>query len=569
MSESAPAVAVAVLASVTLGALAAVAPPGSAQGAPAPARADVAFPSSGRIQLIAADGTNPRRLTRRLPKALAEGADFGPDWSPDGAQLAFVSVSYAKNGSSQIVLTAADGSGRRVVTQPERSVQEPTWSPDGTRLAFARVARKGRKFMATIVVRSLASGEERVAVERDASVAELTEPAWSPDGERIAYTMLSRRRGGGQRSEIWSSSAGGGDARRLLGHAISPAWSPDGRRLAFSGLACPSGRCPAEIAIAGSDGSGRTRLTRKAGDARAPDWTADGRIVFASNRTSPGTEAYEIYSIGSDGSCLSRLTNGNAATLGPAARPGLTSSDPGRCGDRAPRPLVEDDPSARARLDRRRPAFWVGNSFGGQLNSGTEIEESFQGTIVPGPRQPPARRTTRRSLLYDDCSRFEAERCEAPLAVSTEPVCQGFRERPFMRKSLLRSLGEARFRRRRGALVAPTRGGAALSVLTGASLVEIAPAGRRRLTSGAKARALGALRRLRFTAPRPASALPAPRVPRLLAGRLRETRAAFQRLGGARRAARTLGVSARVVRARLRLLRALRSFGALRTVPCG
>lgn len=54
-------------------------------------------------------------------------------------------------------------------------------------------------------------------------------PAWSPDGQHLAFTSIRNGRG---RDEIWVINAGGKGERRLTG-GILPAWSPEGRRLAF------------------------------------------------------------------------------------------------------------------------------------------------------------------------------------------------------------------------------------------------------------------------------------------------------------------------------------------------
>ena len=60
------------------------------------------------------------------------------------------------------------------------------------------------------------------------------EPAWSPDGTRIAFA--STRDG---RYELWAVDAGGGEPLRLVdapGRQWAPAWSPDGSRVAYTGV---------------------------------------------------------------------------------------------------------------------------------------------------------------------------------------------------------------------------------------------------------------------------------------------------------------------------------------------
>ena len=60
------------------------------------------------------------------------------------------------------------------------------------------------------------------------------DPAWSPDGQKIAFT--SNRDGGGNDWDIYVMNADGSDIARLTDGAGNeyPAWSPDGQKIAFS-----------------------------------------------------------------------------------------------------------------------------------------------------------------------------------------------------------------------------------------------------------------------------------------------------------------------------------------------
>jgi Tol biopolymer transport system component len=100
----------------------------------------------------------------------------------------------------------------------------------------------------------------------------LQDPAWAPDGKRIAVSYLDR---------IWTMTPDGRQARPLTSESSSverdPAWSPDGLRLAFAAARANE----FDIYIAPAKGGPAISITSMQGDERWPSWTPDGRLVFA------------------------------------------------------------------------------------------------------------------------------------------------------------------------------------------------------------------------------------------------------------------------------------------------
>jgi Tol biopolymer transport system component/DNA-binding winged helix-turn-helix (wHTH) protein len=129
-----------------------------------------------------------------------------PQVSPDGTRVAYVST---QSGSHELWLAAADGSGRRQLTEFGRenlaqsrgtSVRAPRWSPDGQRLVFA-AHRGGRVDVYILAVDSGAL----TAMTSDQAVE--VAPSWSADGRRVYYSVRD-----GDRSNVWARDSAGANA---------------------------------------------------------------------------------------------------------------------------------------------------------------------------------------------------------------------------------------------------------------------------------------------------------------------------------------------------------------------
>jgi TolB protein len=180
-----------------------------------------------------------------------------------------------------IYLMNADGSGKKLLMA---KASEPAFSPDGKRLAYYswRGDARGLRIL------DIDSG-------KDAQLTSSTEdayPTWSPDGNRILFWELP--------SGITMINADG-SGRRPVGRGEFPAWSPRGDRIAAK--SCIGNDCG--IVLMNTDGSNPARITTNANDGQ-PAWSPDGRdIAFVSNRDGN----WEIYAVKADGSWLRRITN--------------------------------------------------------------------------------------------------------------------------------------------------------------------------------------------------------------------------------------------------------------------
>ncbi|MGW0502180.1 hypothetical protein [Micromonospora sp. NPDC003241] len=223
--------------------------------------------TTATLQDIRPDGVDPRDLgvsvLREDPGALDDSMLLwepvdGDPWferqaySPDGRQIAvtrFETVDGVR--TERLWIVDADGGRPRLLPIAGRGSgdreTDPAWSPDGTRLALVRNSPgdgPGGRTPSRIEVVDAVDGELLLDLPVPAPLAGLddTQPAWSPDGTQLAFTRGTYR--GEVSTHIWTANAGNGLEQTDLTETIcgigcpvvddSAAFSPDGTQLAFN-----------------------------------------------------------------------------------------------------------------------------------------------------------------------------------------------------------------------------------------------------------------------------------------------------------------------------------------------
>ena len=215
--------------------------------------------------------------------------------------LAFVST---RDGDYAIYAMSASGGGQHRLTDAHGDPAtpsglffqtEPAWSPDGNTIAFA--SKRSGTFR-LYAMSSDGSGTRRLTSTKE----EDGQPTWSPDGGRIAFAR-------GAPSRLFIMNADGGGARRVTDEEAEegdPAWSPDGRSIAY--VQRSPGSSIRELWLVRPDGSQRHRLTNLGGVAQGPAWSPDGkRLAFSA----AVANRFDIYTIGADGKGVRLLTSGD------------------------------------------------------------------------------------------------------------------------------------------------------------------------------------------------------------------------------------------------------------------
>ncbi len=232
------------------------------------------------------------------------------------AALALLAAARALGGpTGRRALSPADPA---VAPAPSRPSPTP-WPWEGSTVALAGEADRDGQTALLL----LDPGRPEVLRRLDAGFAELAAPAWSPDGQTLAFA--GRREGNW---DLFAVDADGNGLRRLTAHPAydgQPAWSPDGRRLAF--VSYREGALAVhELDLAAGEGE-VARRTAGEGPAIEPAWSPDGRWLAYSAWRDGG---YRLEALPAAGGGEPRVLADRGASAGPDLRAPAWSPDGGR-----------------------------------------------------------------------------------------------------------------------------------------------------------------------------------------------------------------------------------------------
>lgn len=219
----------------------------------------IAFSQDQALWVMNADGTNKTKI-------LDVPAGGDPSWSPDGSKLVFYKYINPSDGSEgyDLYIINIDGTGLRQLTNNRSTTAtdvSPAWSPNGQKIAFIRYATAvGSSAIPKIYVINADGSGVRQLSDSNSNTLDY-DPDWSPDSTKIVFNRSTS-----QSSGIYVMNADGSNVKQISASGSQPAWSPDGTKIVYGGAA--------GIYTMNPDGSGQTLVVDVPGDKYEydPDW---------------------------------------------------------------------------------------------------------------------------------------------------------------------------------------------------------------------------------------------------------------------------------------------------------
>jgi len=201
-----------------------------------------------------------------------------PDWSLDHKHIA-----WAGAVTGAINVRDVDTWDARQVTQGANDIQ-PAWSPDGNKIAYVTYSSNDWEIR---VIN--ADGSNPQVIVRSGGCGS---PDWSPDGSRLVFHW---------NNTIYYLYLFDPLTWYFVADGLWPAWSPDGSKIAYYGWSDGQPINSGDIYWQEVNGEGRGRLTTADGYDGWPAWSPDGsKIVYYVSRSAGVGGIYVMNADGSD-----------------------------------------------------------------------------------------------------------------------------------------------------------------------------------------------------------------------------------------------------------------------------
>jgi TolB protein len=184
-------------------------------------------------------------------------------------RIAYVSIDGTPPAQHyQLIVADADGENAHLILDSRFPIMSPAWSPDGQWLAYVSFESK----LSGVYVQLVRTGERRLVSARAGINGA---PAWSPDGKKLALTLG----GSNGNPDIYVLDLTSQGLTRITDDPAidtEPEWSPDGRSLYFTSDRAGS---PQIYQISASGGGRPKRITFEGNYNARPRISADGSTL--------------------------------------------------------------------------------------------------------------------------------------------------------------------------------------------------------------------------------------------------------------------------------------------------
>jgi Tol biopolymer transport system component len=249
-----------------------------------------------------------------LAVALAAALPAHASFPGRNGLIAYSTGTQERGGA--IYTATATGRDRRRLTH-EGTARNPAWSRDGNTIAFDRTSRRGNAAQ-IYTMRANGSRERRVRIR----VARAANPSWAPNGRRFAFEGC-KTRGKCEEPSVFVVGRNGHGLRRIANAGRDPVWSPDGRLIAYYGPVDGSS-CETLVVVRPSGAGRRTVIPPDpdvrnvcSGGGRGADFSPDGErlVYFGLHWVSVLLYDHAMYTVGVDGHGL-RMVRARPADQG-------------------------------------------------------------------------------------------------------------------------------------------------------------------------------------------------------------------------------------------------------------
>ena len=215
------------------------------------------------------------------------------------------------DGSNVVQLTS---------TAANELAYNPAWSPDGQQIAYALLTdcSSGGDNADLDIWKMGADGSNPTQLTSGGTCSGGTlsnedQPDWSPDGTKIVFRS-DRGHEDTFLEEIYTMNPDGTQVTQVTdnvpssGLSSNPSWSPDATKIAFEYFDVGVNQ---QIRTINVDGTGQTLVTTNGptGYARDPSWSPDGQKIVFHGQESCCTDNSEVYTVNVDGTGLTQITN--------------------------------------------------------------------------------------------------------------------------------------------------------------------------------------------------------------------------------------------------------------------